>query len=233
VDDEEVRRDCLLGARVLWRELRDVYGHVSGRLSRGGFALKMVRVPPAPLSPDEMLEFDDEGSRRAGQQEIWELPLHTEILRRRPDIVAVVHSHPHAATALSTTGKTVFAVTQQSSAFGVGLPVFPGDWIDSAELGRALAECLGDAPAALLKGHGVVTVGRSVGHAVETMLYVEQAAKQIIWASMIGTPEVLPLRLRDNPRRRQIAARGGGGSRNLWQQLVWDLETGGAGGVHQ
>jgi ribulose-5-phosphate 4-epimerase/fuculose-1-phosphate aldolase len=222
-EKDEIRRTCLIGARILWRELRDVYGHVSCRLpGEDGFALKMVRVPPAPLDPDQVLEFDSEGRRRAGEQEIWELPLHTEILRRRPEVQAVVHAHPHAATALSTTGRTVFALTQQSAPFGEGLPVFRGDWIETPDLGVELADCLGGAPAALLKGHGVVTVGRSVGQAVEAMLYVEQAAQQIIWASTIGTPELLPERLRNHPRRRQFAQ--GGGAQNLWRQLVWEIE---------
>ena len=50
-DVAEIRRQCFLGARFLWRELRELYGHVSCRLPNGqGFALMMVRVPMPPLT---------------------------------------------------------------------------------------------------------------------------------------------------------------------------------------
>ncbi len=99
---DDLRAQCLLGARILWRELRDVMGHVSCRLPNGeGFALKMV-------------DFDC--SRLQGEQPILEPYIHSEILPARPDVNAVVHAHPHMATVLSTTGKTVYAVTHQACA---------------------------------------------------------------------------------------------------------------------
>jgi ribulose-5-phosphate 4-epimerase/fuculose-1-phosphate aldolase len=226
-DLQELRRQCLLGARLLWRELRELYGHVSCRLPDGsGFLLAMVRVPPAPLDPDEVLRFDMEGNQLEGRQPPpYELPMHTEVYRRRPDVAAVVHSHPHVATALSTTGKTIFALTQQSRMFGTGIPTFQGDFITDRALGEALAEQLGTHVAILLKGHGALTVGRHVPEAVGHMLYLEQAAKQLLWASIVGTPEPLPQRLREHrfPEERGM----GGGALNLWRQLLWDWERGG------
>ena len=54
---DDLRTECLLGARILWRELRDVMGHVSSRLPDGtGFALKMVRIPPEPIDADSVTE---------------------------------------------------------------------------------------------------------------------------------------------------------------------------------
>lgn len=222
---EALRRQCFLGARFLWRELRELYGHVSCRLPSGeGFLLMMVRVPVAPFDPDEVLTFDYAGNKLAGQQPPpYELCLHTEIYRRLPHVQAIVHTHPHVATALSTTGRTIFALTHQSKQFGTGIPIFKGDFITTPELGQELAACLGDAPAALLKGHGAVVVGRHVPEVVTTMIYLEQAAKQIVWASVVGQPEVLPPRLREY---RFDEERRGSGDTNLWRQLVWEWETG-------
>lgn len=219
---EELRKQCRLGARFLWRELRELYGHVSCRLPDGsGFLLMMVRVPAAPLDPDEVLLFDMEGNKLAGERATpYEIYMHTEVYRRRPDVGAVVHSHPHVATALSTTGRTIFALTQQARMFGTGIPVFEGDFIAERELGREMAECLGDHVAVLLKGHGAVTVGKRVPEAVGNMIYLEQAAKQLVWASAVGAPELLPERL----RRHRFPEDRGGGHMNLWRQLVWDLE---------
>jgi L-fuculose-phosphate aldolase len=223
---EELRRQCFLGARFLWQELRELYGHVSCRLPNGeGFLLMMVRVPMPPCDPDELMAFDYEGNKLEGEQPPpYEIDMHTEIYRRRPDVQSIVHSHPHMATALSTTGKTVFALNHQTRRYGKGIPLFKGDFITDRRLGVELAECLGDQPAALMKGHGVVVVGRHVPDAVTNALYLEQAAKQQIWASAVGTPQVLPDRLLVEPEEH----RGGGPMHNnLWRQLLWEWETGG------
>lgn len=219
---EELSKQCLLGARMLWRELRDVYGHVSARLpDRSGFVLKMVRVPPEPVDPDEVMRFDNDGNCLEGNQKIQEVFIHSEILKRRPEIQSVIHTHPHMAVALSTTGKTVYAITHQSASFGEGLPLFHGHWITTPELGRDLAECVGDGPGALLKGHGTVVLGRSVPNALELALYLEQAAQQLMWASVLGTPELFPEEIRNSPVRRAVV--GSGGGNNLWRQLVWEM----------
>ncbi len=222
---DELRRQCFLGARFMWRELRELYGHVSCRLPDGkGFFLMMVRVPEPPGDPDEVLLFDNEGNRLEGSTPTpYEIYLHTEIFRRRPDVQSIVHSHPHMATALSTAGKTVYAVTQQSKAFGAGVPVFKGDFVEDRQLGVELADCLGSHCAALMKGHGAVTVGHHVPDAVSQVLYLEQAAKQQIWASTVGTPELLPDHIL-NHRFPESRADLNQGTTNLWRQLVWEWE---------
>ncbi|HLY64800.1 MAG TPA: class II aldolase/adducin family protein [Chloroflexota bacterium] len=226
-DVELLRRQCFLGARFLWQELREIYGHVSVRLPDGkGFLLMFTRVPEPPLDPDEILTFDYEGNRLMGDTPTpYEITLHTEIYRKRPDVQSVVHSHPHMATALTTAGKTVYATTQQSKVFGTGVPVFKGDFITDVEIGKELADCLGDQPAALMKGHGCVVVGRHVPDAITNVLYLEQAAKQQIWASMLGgTPELLPDRVLNHRFPAEYAAGHNQASTNLWRQLVWEWE---------
>ncbi len=54
--------DVLFGARVLYRELDDIFGHVSGRLPPGakreGLLFARMRIAPKPLDPDEVMEID-------------------------------------------------------------------------------------------------------------------------------------------------------------------------------
>jgi len=221
---DELREQCGLGARFIWQELRDLYGHVSCRLPSGdGFLLKFVRVGSDPtLDPRDIQVYDYQGKRVSGQdRDPTELPIYTEIFRRRPDVQSIIHAHPHVATALSSTGKTIFAISHQSVDFGEGIPLFRGDMIDSVEIGAALAETLGNESAVLMKGHGIVVVGQSVPSTVARAIYVEQAAKQQIWASAVGTPAVLPKDLRDYHSRV-----GWSGASFLWHQLVWEANQG-------
>jgi len=226
--EEQLRRQCFLGARFLWRELREIYGHVSVRLpDKRGFVLMMARVPEPPIDPDDIMVFDYDGNKLEGDSATpYEITLHTEIYRKRPDVNSIVHSHPHAATALSTVGKTVYATTQQSKQFGKGVPVFKGDFINDVQIGVELADCLGEHPAALMKGHGCVTVGRHVPDAVTTVFYLEQGAKQQIWAASLGAGDaqlvsdsILAHRFPEN-----YAEGKNVGTNNLWRQLVWEYE---------
>lgn len=216
-DVKELREELLFGTSLLFQDLRDPWGHIAVRLpesdGRKGFMLKHVRVPPPPGDHEEIMTFDYEGNLLEGKRILpWELPIYTAIFKIRPDVDSVIHTHPKAATALSMAGKTVFAITHQSAQYGHGIPIFPGDMINSGALGQGLAETLGSHCAALLKGHGAVAVGKSVGDAVQNTLYLEQAAQQQIWAATLGTPELLEDRLIDFHKNRPL----GDGGLALW-----------------
>lgn len=53
--------DVLFGARVLYRELDDIFGYVSGRLpgeaKREGLLFTRMRIAPKPLDPDEVMQI--------------------------------------------------------------------------------------------------------------------------------------------------------------------------------
>lgn len=194
--------DLRFGTRLLFQELGDPWGHIAVRLpkesGRDGFMLKHVRVTPPPGDPNAIMMFNYDGKVIEGERRVpWELPLYTAIFKARPDVQSVIHTHPLIATALSMAGKSVFAITHQSAPFEDGIPIYGGDMVNTQELGEGLAETLGDRPAALLKGHGAVVVGSSIAHAVQSTLYLEQAAQQQIWAATLGTPQLLDQHLID------------------------------------
>jgi ribulose-5-phosphate 4-epimerase/fuculose-1-phosphate aldolase len=58
--------------------------------------------------------------------------------------------------------------------------------VDSLERGRDLANLLGSRPAALMRGHGAVVVGREVKLAVHIAYYLEVAAKLQMQAMALG-----------------------------------------------
>jgi ribulose-5-phosphate 4-epimerase/fuculose-1-phosphate aldolase len=228
--DLDAQRDELRkGTRLIFRQLGDPWGHVAVRLpesyGKQGFMLKHVRVPPPPADPSAVMVFDEDGNILEGERAIpWEIPLYVHIFRARSDVQSVIHTHPHVATALTMAGKTVFAITHQSAQFEHGIPVFQGDMINTPELGLDLAKTLDRWPAALLKGHGAVAVGLSVGHAVQNTLYLEQAARQQMWAATVGTPEILEQRHIDFHKR---LPRGEGGLALWYTHVHYDQEAGG------
>ncbi len=117
-----------------------------------------------------------------------EIHIHLAVYRRRAEVRAIVHAHPDAVLTHSATG----AVERPSTSVGTFLPPDGAPVFDSPVLvntparGEALAAALGDAPAAILRQHGAVTVGGSVEEAVVRMICLEDNARKQAGATRAG-----------------------------------------------
>ena len=220
----ELADDVLFGARVLYRELDDIFGHVSGRIprevKREGLLFTRMRIAPKPLDPDEVMEIDFTCRRVKGKQHVsGETFIHTEIYKARPDVGGVVHAHPFHAVVLSATGQQLETFHPASIAFGSGVPFLGGNQINTEKDGHEVAEMLGQGAAILLKNHGAVTVGKDVAQAVIRMYYLERAA----YAHLIAGKDLLPWKP-DSTYRHIIDD----SYKFLWRTWHWELESGGA-----
>jgi L-fuculose-phosphate aldolase len=138
---------------------------------------------------DEVIAIGLDGERTSGARPRHaEVFIHTEIMRARPEIQAVVHTHPPHAVAFSSLCKPLLAIGHEGAMFCDGLPVFDrtSDLIVSADLGQAVAACLDGHNALLLRNHGIVTAGRSVEEAVMTAMLLEKACKVQLLAEQAG-----------------------------------------------
>ena len=220
----ELADDVLFGARVLYRELDDIFGHVSGRIprevKREGLLFTRMRIAPKPLDPDEVMEIDFTCRRVKGKQHVsGETFIHTEIYKARRDVGGVVHAHPFHAVVLSATGRQLETFHPASIAFGSGVPFLGGNQINTEKDGHEVAEMLGQGAAILLKNHGAVTVGKDVAQAVIRMYYLERAA----YAHLIAGKDLLPWKP-DSTYRHIVDD----SYKFLWRTWHWELESGGA-----
>lgn len=121
--------------------------------------------------------------------------VHPSIYQARDDVNAVVHGHPPHAIAFSTIGEEFLPVHHYGCPF-YGLPVYqsPGQVAD-AERSRQVVEVLGDGPAVLQQGHGVIVVGKDLREALLLTIYLEEAMKINLLAKQMGTPEYIPREL--------------------------------------
>ena len=126
-----------------------------------------------------------------GVSQVSEVMLHACILRARPDAQAVVHVHPRFATLLSVLGGGVAPMCNEGNVLVRDpLPVYPHPRLIVSEAdGVAVAETLGGARAALLRGHGAVTAGASLEEAVVSMLELEEQARMNWWARCAAGPD--------------------------------------------
>jgi L-fuculose-phosphate aldolase len=189
----ELRALVSLGCRVLGTEGHGdlVWGHVSARdpEERGAW-MKGATYGFEEVTPDRVLlvsahgeVLDGEGPRHA------EYPIHTEVLRARPDVAAVVHTHATGAVAFASLGVPLRPISHEGTLFvppDVARFDRTGDLILTPALGAEVAGALEERNAVLLVNHGVVTVGPDVATAVVTALLLERACRVQLAAMAAG-----------------------------------------------
>ena len=117
--------------------------------------------------------------------------LWTAILRKRPDIHAVVHSHSPYASAFSVVNQPIPIVTEtMANWFGQPIQVARYAHLEDDHFVSAPLEALGDGFAVLLGQHGPITVGKNLHQALERAVTLEEAAKTYAVARDIGEPLV-------------------------------------------
>lgn len=126
-----------------------------------------------------------------GHEPPGEVSIHTELYKARSDISSVLHTHAPAATALGVSGAALLPLNiSYGLMFADGVPVFPSACqINTPEVGQELAKVLGNKNAALMKGHGTVSVGTSIEHCCSVSLFLEKAARFQLMATQFGEPQ--------------------------------------------
>jgi L-fuculose-phosphate aldolase len=170
-----------------------VWGHVSLRDPAGrGVWMKASGWGFEEITSDRVVLVAPDGSvlQGSGSRHI-EYPIHTEVLAARPELGSVVHTHAPAATAFAALDVELRAISHDGVEFALaGLPRFThtGALISSAELGRALAEAIGDAPGCLIPQHGLVTVGTDLASAVMRAMLLDRACAAQLRTMAAGGP---------------------------------------------
>jgi HCOMODA/2-hydroxy-3-carboxy-muconic semialdehyde decarboxylase len=122
--------------------------------------------------------------------------IHGEVLKARPEVMSVVHSHSHTVVPFSVTTVGLRPVFHMAAFVGEGLPNFEIRDVQTGTdllvktpfLGRALASTLASAPAALMRGHGATVVGENLPRAVGRSIYLEINARMQMQAMAIAGP---------------------------------------------
>jgi ribulose-5-phosphate 4-epimerase/fuculose-1-phosphate aldolase len=154
-----------------------------------------------------------------------EYPIHTEIMRRRPDVGCTVHTHAPALSAFASLDTPLLPISHDGVLFcDPPLPRFTrtGALIATTELGAALADTMGDAGACLMPNHGAVTAGPDAATAVMYAVLLERACRTQLMAMAAGRPAVWSDSAEAELKRAQIW--NPGQIKAGWQYLVRTAE---------
>jgi ribulose-5-phosphate 4-epimerase/fuculose-1-phosphate aldolase len=196
--------DLVAANRILHDQgVVDGFGHVSARHDKDPSRFLLARsMAPGLVTADDIMEFDLDGNALdpRGRTLYVERFIHSEIYKAYPKVMAIVHSHSPSVIPFGATGVPLRPIYHMSSFLGLGVPVFEirdsgGPATDmlirTPQLGAALAKTLGNAPVALLRGHGNVVVGGSVKEVVFRAVYTEVNARLEADALRLGQGQVV------------------------------------------
>lgn len=192
-DTQQLKQQLVDCIRMLEQSsIIDYNGHASTRAGDGRMYINIGSCQRSRLTTADICTIDFDGNVLEGDgKPPLEFHLHAGIYKARPDVEAIVHAHPKWSTFLSLTGHEYLPV------YGQGSLVYPMPVLDSPrsinnpEMARRLAETIGDRPAAMMKAHGAVTVGKSIMEAFVLANYLEENAYRQYMSLQIGTPYTL------------------------------------------
>lgn len=122
-----------------------------------------------------------------------ELEMHLACYAARPDVRGIVHAHPPAATGFATAGMPLPADVLPEVPVVVGpVALVPYGRPGTPALAAAMQPFLAAHEVFLLANHGVTAVGRTLTDALLRMESVEQAARIVAVARLLGGEQRLP-----------------------------------------
>lgn len=191
--DRLIREQVAVASNVLGSEdLGDFFlGHVSIRDPAGrGVWMKATGWGFEEITPERVLLIGWDGEMLAGEgRRHKEYPIHTEIMRARPDVSSVAHVHAPHAIAFAALTQPLRPLSHEGTLFvppDVARFTKTGNLILTRALGEALAAALGDRNAALMVHHGIVTAGADVETAVVHAILLERACDKQLLAMAAG-----------------------------------------------
>jgi ribulose-5-phosphate 4-epimerase/fuculose-1-phosphate aldolase len=116
--------------------------------------------------------------------------IHSQLHAARPDVVAAAHAHSIYGKSWASLGRLLDPITQDSCAFyeDHGLFAdFTGVVYDTSE-GERIAQALGPHKAAILRNHGLITVGHTVEEAAWWFITMERSCQAQLLAEAAGVP---------------------------------------------
>ncbi|GAA1680593.1 MULTISPECIES: class II aldolase/adducin family protein [Streptomyces violaceusniger group] len=199
--ERDVLRQSLVEGIHLLAELgysEGIAGHVSVRdpedpdaywVNPFGLDFHHVRV-------DDLLLVGAQGTVLEGSGELNPSvdPLHGELHRNRPDLVAFAHAHAMYGKTWSSLGRLLDPITQDACVLyrRHGLYDRFTGLVNARQEGKEVIEAMGDGTAVIMQNHGFLTGGRSLGEAIWLFIVMERAAASQLMAEAVGTPRLIP-----------------------------------------
>jgi L-fuculose-phosphate aldolase len=187
---EEVIRTCL--RMVALGINQGTSGNVSVRVGEL-FLITPSGIVYDAMTPDQIALMDADGRYWGPCKPTTEWRIHREVMRARPDVQAVIHTHSMYATTVACLRRDIPAL-HYYVAVGGGPTIRCADYATYGT--QALADnvlaALTGRDACLMANHGLLVTGPSLAVTLQRTFDIEMLARQYVYAAQIGEPAILP-----------------------------------------
>jgi L-fuculose-phosphate aldolase len=170
-------------------------GNISARGENGTMLITPTSTCKGMLDEDRLVAIDiKEGKVLSGGRPSIETPFHLSFYRTRPEINAVIHSHPVYCTALAVKGIRIQPALTPEGLLVLGreVPIVPYATPGTDDLASALSDALRTSDSFLLEKHGAIAVGRNMVEAFHRMETLEFMAQLQFNLLLLGGAGPLP-----------------------------------------
>lgn len=131
-------------------------------------------------------------ARSGGKPPSVEAPMHLACYKSRPDIGAVIHTHPVYGTIIAMMAKKIGFVSYEfMCSLSTEVPVINYKRSGSRELAGAVKKKIKKHNAVLLKNHGALVVGKDLKEAYERSLVLERACRIYVLSKLAGKASMI------------------------------------------
>lgn len=196
IDESEaaLRRDLAACYRLIamfgWDDL--IATHVSVRLPEGnGFLINPFGLLFEEITPANLVKVDMDGTLLAPTP--WQVnkagfAIHSAIHAARHDARCIIHLHTPDGIAVSMLEEGLLPLNQTALVLGDQIAVHDYEGVASLGERERLVADLGDRNIMMLRNHGTLAMGASVGEAFTAMYFLETACTIQVRALGMGRP---------------------------------------------
>lgn len=168
-------------------------GNISVRLDEDRILITPTCMCKGRMHPDDLVIVDRHGRKLEGERNVSsEVQMHLLVYNMRPDVQAIVHSHPPTATGFAAAGIALDQPLVSEVVLTLGeIPLAPYGCPGTQALSDALRPLVPDHDAILMANHGVVTYADDLNRAFMHMETVEHFAKITLVARTLGQQQTL------------------------------------------
>ena len=195
--ESQLRADIVEVGRRLWVRgfVASNDGNISVRLDDQRLLMTPTSVSKGFMTPDMMVITDLNGTLlegAPGRKPSSETMMHLVAYRIRPDVQAVVHSHPPLATGFAVAGIPLDRAVLAEVVTTLGsIPIAEYGTPSTMELADAVEPYVRVHDGLLLANHGALALGKDLFAAYYKMETIEHFAKISLVARMLGREHIL------------------------------------------
>lgn len=170
----------------------ETWGNISVRDPETGYVyLTPSGMPYDTIVEDDIVVMDVDGNRIEGERKpTIEHAMHLGIMKNRPDVNAIVHTHPVYSQVFALLHENIPPVIDEAAQIlGGEVKVTEYALPGSPEMAANAIAAIGNDAACLLANHGAVAVGKDMEAAFKVCTILEMTSQIYYMARCIGEPK--------------------------------------------